>query len=154
MAKGLGFIKGTKKKIILISLIVLLVLLAAIILYRKTCDNISCFNTYLEGCRKATYIDDAQDSTWKYTILWRSGESCAVEVKVLAVKEGSVGIERLEGKDMTCYIPLEAKVDPKADLEKCHGILKEEIQNLIIQKMHSYILENVGRVSEELRQVI
>ena len=69
-------------------------------------------------------------------------------------KEGSVNLKSLEGKDMNCYRDIGNNENPKSDLEKCHGDLKEEIQALIIKNMNSYILENVGKISEELKKVI
>jgi len=50
---------------------------------------------------------------------------------------------------MLCEIPLRVVVAPESNLKNCHGLLKEEMQSLIIEKMHAYVtanLEEIGKV--------
>ena len=51
---------------------------------------------------------------------------------------------------MVCQTPLGSAVSPEQNLKNCNGKLKEDLQEIVIQRMHSYILKNVGEVSEEL----
>ena len=51
---------------------------------------------------------------------------------------------------MNCYLPLGDTSYPEGNIQQCKGELKEELQNLIIQKLHSYILENLDKISGEL----
>jgi hypothetical protein len=53
---------------------------------------------------------------------------------------------------MTCYYPLGTAAYAEKDLSKCHGLLKEELQTIIINKLHAYILENLGKVEEGLEK--
>jgi hypothetical protein len=55
---------------------------------------------------------------------------------------------------MSCYLYKGKIIDPKKDLTKCSGELKESIQDILIQKMHAYILENVGKISEEFQNIV
>jgi len=138
----------------IISIILLTALLLFLVFYNKQCKDESCFNSYLEKCTKADYTKDTVDSIWQYQILGKQAGKCAVNVKMLVAKEGNVDIKNLEGKEMVCYTELGLIKDPRADLKNCHGILKEEMQELIIQKMHNYIVTNVGKISEELQKII
>ena len=100
------------------------------------------------------FINDEEDITWQYFIKGDKDARCVVNVKVLKVKKGTVDKEKLVGKDMDCYIPLGSAISPDSDISRCHGILKEELQNMVIQKLHSYIVENLGEIGEELEKVI
>ncbi|MFQ5531454.1 MAG: hypothetical protein ACE5ES_02455, partial [Candidatus Nanoarchaeia archaeon] len=60
----------------------------------------------------------------------------------------------LEGLKMTCSLPIGDISSPEDNLKNCQGPLKEELQNLIIQKMHAYILDNLGDIGEELGRII
>jgi hypothetical protein len=42
----------------------------------------------------------------------------------------------------------------KNDLRSCHGELKEAIQEEVIQRMHSQIIENLGKINETISKVI
>jgi len=143
-----------KRGVEIVLILLLVVLLLFLVFYNKQCKDESCFNSYLEKCGKADYAKDTKDSVWKYQVLGKQVGKCAVNVRMLMAKEGNVEIKNLEGKEMVCYTEIGSIKDPKTDLENCHGILKEEMQELIIQKMHNYILENIGKISEELQKVV
>ncbi len=131
--------------------------------YSKDCADESCFESSLEKCSRAVWINEAEDASWGYGINGRGflctlnsnlcGE-CIVNVKLLQVKGGSIDLEKLNGRSMDCYLPFGYAANPQEDLSRCHGILKEEMQDMIIRKMHSYILTNVGRISEELSRAV
>ena len=121
--------------------------------YSYKCENLECYLSHQKDCSKTTFIRDSKETTWKYFVKGKANGNCEVDVKVLKVKQGSADKKKLEGKAMTCLIPLESTVLPESDISKCHGELKEEMQNLIIQKLHSYIVENLGEIGEELLKV-
>ena len=55
---------------------------------------------------------------------------------------------------MDCYVPLGSIVSPESNLAECHGLLKEGLQETIINKLHAYIVKNVGQIGEELQKAI
>jgi len=138
---------------ILIFLIVLVVIYWSL-LYTRTCENQGCFNNYLGECNRAKWINDAEEAAWLYTIKGKSEKSCEVEVKLLIIKSGKMDMKEAEGKSMNCNIPTGVIMNPSQNLEYCSGLLKEEFQDLIIKRMHSYILENLGKINEEITKAI
>ena len=76
-----------------------------------------------------------------------------MNVKLLQAKRGELGIDRLAGYEMECNYPDGVGTYPEKDLEKCHGKLREELQQIIIEKLHAYIIENLGKIDRELNSV-
>lgn len=140
--------------IIVFIFLVILTFVYYFFFYRKICQNKDCFANSLVKCNKAVWINDAEEATWLYTIKGASEKDCEVEVKLLIVKKGKVEMEKAQGKSMTCYLPLNTFMSPEQDLGKCSGLLKEELQDLLIKRLNSYIIENLGQVSEELTKPI
>lgn len=122
--------------------------------FTYTCDDLECFQSHQKKCAKTKFINDEADTTWQYFIKGDRNAKCVVNVKVLKIKTGGIENERLVGKDMDCYLPLGSAISPESDITRCHGVLKEELQNMIIQKLYSYILENIGEIGEELKKAI
>ncbi len=153
---GITLKKRDNWKAYLTIAIIVLVLITGYFLYffTYTCDDLSCFYAHQEKCARTTFINDKTDTTWEYLIKGREGDSCLVNVKVLNIKKGSATKQKLEGKDMDCLLPLGSAVAPESDIARCHGVLKEEMQNLIIQQLHTYIVENVKDISGELDNII
>lgn len=118
------------------------------------CNDLACYQAHQAKCARTKFIKDGEDTIWEYIIKGETKDECKVYVKVLTIKQGSSDKKVLEGLSMNCYLPLESKINPESDLKKCHGELKEELQNLIIQKLHSYILDNLGEIGEELEEVV
>jgi len=138
-------------------MLILIILVAVIAVYftffyPRKCGDATCFNSALLKCKRAKYIDDLTDAVWSYRIKGKSGDKCQVDVKLLQLKRGASEMVILEGKEMTCYLPLGVITSPQEDLKKCHGLLKEEMQSLIINRLHNYIVENLGEISEELKK--
>ena len=123
-------------------------------IYTEKCSDNACFDTRLVNCKKATWINDAEEAAWLYSIKGKESGNCEVEVKLLLIKKGKAEIEKAEGKSMTCYLPLNTMSSPGENLEYCTGKLKEELQDIIIKRMHSYILDNLGEIKEELTRPI
>jgi hypothetical protein len=116
------------------------------------CEDNNCFRARQETCSKTKYISDTEDTTWLYQINGKTADKCEIDVNVLQIKKGTLDKQILEGKSMTCLVNLGTLSSPESDITKCHGVLKEELQNLIIQRLHSYILENIGNIGEGLTQ--
>lgn len=120
--------------------------------YSQDCQNYSCFKDAMSRCSKAKYLNDNIDATWHYTILGREGENCVVKVRLLQAKQGELGIDDLNGLSMECSYPEGLAEYPEKDMTKCHGILKEELQALIIKKLHNYLLQNLGQFNQTLQE--
>ena len=107
------------------------------------CSNKDCYVLGLQGCDKVTYIKEDVNSVWRYEVKGKGDtkSSCEVLVTLLEMKEGTAENEILEGLEMECN-QMKTQVYPEGDLNKCSGKLKEELQEMIIQKMHRYLIEN------------
>ena len=107
--------------------------------YPKPCadTNGECFSNAMANCKSVSWIKEDVEASWVYTIKKTSRDySCEVEVKLLKMKEGTIDSEELQGKKMLCIIPKGETQFPEKDISRCSGELKEELQDLIIQRMH------------------
>lgn len=147
--------KGASIKFIItvIIIVAILAIFFTFFFYSK-CYNMGCFIAHQEECSKAKFTNDAQDATWKYTIKGKSKGQCKIVVELDSVKKGDLDLQILEGQKMTCYLPLGNTASPETDISKCTGKLKEELQTLIINKLHAYVLDNVGAIDSSLEKVI
>lgn len=146
---------GAGKKILVISGIVVLMLAVYFtFFFSYECEDKACFQAHQLKCSKTQFVNNAEDITWFYYIKGKEDSRCEIEVSILQVKKGSLEKQVLEGKSMNCYLPLEDLSSPETDISICHGILKEELQSLIIRELHSYILESVGEIGEELEKTV
>jgi len=151
--------KKKRDKIIVI-IIALLIIIGIYFwfVYQYPCPNITCFNSHLKSCSKSTYLNNAPDALWKYEIKGLkniNGEkNCEVKVTLSQLKAGYYGAEKLEGLDMTCYIKKGVVALPNSDIENCRGELKEKMQTLIIEKLHQYVINNIGEIDEEAIQIL
>ncbi|RLG12607.1 hypothetical protein DRN73_01980 [Candidatus Pacearchaeota archaeon] len=122
--------------------------------FHYTCKDLSCFQAHQKQCARTLFINDEKDVTWQYLIKGKEKNNCIISSKILEVKKGDYSKQSLINKEMDCFVPLGSIVSPESDLSRCHGILKEELQNIMIQKLHSYIVENLGEISKELEKAI
>lgn len=151
--------KIKRKGIILVALLLIALIGLAITsyylyFYLRQCGSEECFSNSLVKCDKMSFIRDDGNNIIHYIILGKEDGFCKVNVNLLQVKKGSSELAVLENKDMDCLLPLGLLTDPARSLKDCHGILKEEIQSIIIQRMHAQIIENIGKVGEEATKVI
>ncbi len=114
------------------------------------CDNLSCFKSHQIECSKTQYVRDGEEATWLYEIKGKSDNKCEVYVEMLQVKKGDLDKVRLNKKSMNCFLKIGSIEMPESDLENCHGELKEELQVMIIQRLHTHVVENL----EEMRAII
>lgn len=140
-------------KKILIALCIAVFLGIAIYLtfyYNPVCENFECFQKSMSNCERAAYVNDGAGATWRYDVQKKIGGLCSVEVTLLQAKEGGLGLSSLEKHSMICEYALGVATYPEKDLDKCHGILKEELQKIVIEKLHSYVIENLGVIDVKL----
>jgi len=147
-----------KKKLITLILAVVLVLALAVAIYftwffSYSCDDLACYREHQEKCLKTKFLNDANDVTWLYYIQGKSKGKCEIKVTALQIKEGATDKIVLQGKSMLCVLGMGDKTNPESDISRCSGELKEELQNLIIQNLHRYIIENLGEIGDELKGI-
>jgi hypothetical protein len=118
--------------------------------YTEKCEDLECFQSAMKECDKARYTNDAEEATWGYKIHGEEKGECLIEVELLQVKSGSLGLDGLQNLKMTCNFKHGIVEYPEKDLDKCHGRLKEEMQSIIIENLHKYILDNLDEIGESL----
>ncbi len=139
---------------ILISILVLIIVVIILVIYFffiniKKCDDSECFSQALSKCSKASFIREDSKATWYYAMKGSYDKnSCNIEVKLLKMNQGAIDIEILEGSKMICVINKEDTRLPEENIKDCSGLLKERLQEIIIERMHSYILKNIGEIKE------
>ena len=151
-------LKENKRKLYITLVVVLVISVSAFIYlnlgYVPACQNYECWQGYMTECKKASFVSEQSEASWGYETMGKTGNECTVEVTLLLAKKGELGIDKLVGEKMSCTYSEGTATYPEKDLSACHGILREELQGLIIGKLHSYILENLGQVAEGLEQGI
>ena len=139
-----------------LAVLILVVLLAAIyftFFFSYKCDSKECFLLKQESCKRATYLNIADGTTWFYQIKGKDSGRCEILTRILNVNEGSFDQEALEGKDMTCLMKIGDTSPPEAEIGNCHGLLKEGLQEIIIKRLHQYVLDNLGEIGEDLESI-
>jgi len=139
-----------KIEIILIILIFVTVifLIYGFMARSKLCENERCFFDSLNGCKKVYFVKEDPEYSWRYIISKEASEdSCEVKISLLNVKQESINSKILEGKEMICIVPKTRLDFPEKDISRCTGSLKEELQNLIIQRMYDYLLTNAQEIN-------
>lgn len=145
---------GAGKKILVVAIVVVLaVAIYFTFFFYYKCEDATCFRAHQQECKKTKYVNNAENAVWSYRIKGKVGDTCKIEAGIIQIKQGVIEKQKLEDKSMDCYIVFGSTESPEKDLSKCHGRLKEELQNLIIQKLHTYVLENIGEISEELKEI-
>jgi len=139
-----------KRLFVLIAAIIVLVIFAYFFFPSyENCKERVCFEKAILSCKKAIYVNDLPDSVWQYKIQGAAKEGCEIDVRLIQLKEGKAENQKLENKEMVCYLPRGFLDYPQNDLTKCSGKLKENMQELMIERMQKYILDNFGKISSE-----
>jgi len=139
-----------KIRIILIILIILTVILLmyGFIFRAKLCKDEVCFFDSLNECKRVYFVKEDPEYSWLYIISKEASEdSCEVKVSLSSVKQESIDSRMLQGKEMICIVPKTITNFPEKDISRCTGLLKEELQDLIIQKMYDYLLTNAQEIN-------
>jgi len=142
-------LKRVKWVVAAVVLILIGILIWANFFYYKDCENQTCFNDYLVDCHRARFTLTG-DMIFEYKIEGENEENCFVNVKLLQGESNDPDSLKLEGKQMECNVPLGTIIAPESDINNCHGLLKEGLQDLIISKLHRYIVQNLGEINAEI----
>jgi hypothetical protein len=149
-----------KRRWLLIGIIVLIIILIGILAWyfafekKITCEDKECFTQSLVECKRAIYVSQDSKTITQYNILGESDGSCETNVRIIEVRKGSTDLAPLEGLDMNCLTQIGSSIMPESDTKKCHGLLKEGIQDIVIRRMYSEIVQNIGEIKTETIQVI
>ena len=120
--------------------------------YHVNCESIACLQAHQIKCSRASYIHDTESTTWEYAILGEKNGLCDIRATVLLVKSGQTDRKKMEQASMICSLPLGSKAYPESDILNCHGILKEEIQHIMIKNAHAQIVANIEQVGEDFAE--
>ncbi len=136
--------------LIVVSILLVIGFAAYYFLYTPKCDDSLCFQDALWKCKRTQFLDQRDTSTWEYKIKGFTSEGCRVNVKAISLVTDSATGSLLQGKEMDCYISREllGSFMPEEKIEYCHGLLKEGIQSIMIEKMHLYIIKNIGQINQ------
>ncbi len=141
-----------KKPKLALAVIILALAVSAVVyllvINTKVCKDEACFTSKLVQCDRAIYTADNRDTITYYEIKGQSGESCEIRAEILQLKQGSAELSQILGKDMTCLLPLGVNAKPEEKLEYCHGLLKEEIQEILLQRLHEKLAGSLTSTEE------
>lgn len=113
------------------------------------CESWDCFNAKLEECGKVEFIG-GDDMIFEYIIKGVSDGECEVSVQLLQGELNNQDSLKLEMHKMTCYLPEGVVMIPESNIGKCTGLLKEGLQDLVIKKLHTYLVQNLGTLNLEM----
>jgi hypothetical protein len=142
-----------KRRLILSVIILITAIIIVIIAYLffipKSCNDMNCFSNSLQKCSRTYFIKEDLTGSWYYEILGSNGkDSCNVKIKLLKMNTGTIDTESLQGNEMKCIVSKGETLAPEDNMNVCSGPLKEKLQEIIIDRMHSYISKNIGEVKE------
>lgn len=140
---------------VFLSIILIVFLVYYFFFYETSCSNEECFKKAFDSCKKVNFIKEDDQASWLYQVQGKSiiKSKCNVKVTLLSLKQGSIENQKLNGKSMACQVLRENALNSEGDLGSCSGTLKEEMQDIIIQRMHNYILQNVGQIEEQFKNL-
>ncbi len=133
---------------------ILIIVVAVLALYRTfnpvSCSNYECFKEKMAGCKSAIYINEQDEGSWGYEVLSTKSNSCAIQVTLLSAKNVDLDLRVYEGQEMRCYYPIGVVGYPERNLDACHGLLKEGLQKVVIEKLYKHIIANLGEIKDGL----
>ena len=129
--------------------------------FRKDCgQDKTCFQSYVQECKPAQVAVLRNNNAYLYAVGNQLGKSCEIKITSLRIDAGAPPeFKNLEGKEMSCKIP-------KTELEKtnldafdnllsyCHGPLKEALYEVIIQRMYTLVVSQLGDIVKEAQKVL
>ncbi len=130
----------------IILLIYLLISVYSSYFYYKSCNDESCFSTYLGNCDRANYIKESNLSL-RYNILGYSMGACSVKVSLISNDISYNLGDSYKNSVMFCRLPLGIKDYPESNLGKCTGLLKEGIQEVLINRLKIEIIRNIDELN-------
>ena len=141
------------KWFVILVVVVISIFLVWLIFYSfDDCKTQECFDEHLKDCSRSVFVG-GDEMIFMYTIMGESGSACEVAVELLQGELNSEDSLKLENQEMVCMLPKGVVVAPSEDISKCHGLLKEGLQDLMIKKLHIYLVKNLGRINLEILDV-
>ena len=142
------------KRLLFIPLGIAIIVAAVVLLFfgYKECDDWDCFNENLEKCSRSKFIGETS-MIFEYTIKGAHGDTCEVGVELLQGELSNKDSVKLERQSMDCFLPRGVIMIPESDIGNCHGLLKEGLQDLVIKKLHTYLVQNLGQLNLEMLEV-
>lgn len=129
--------------------------------FRKDCgQDKNCFQEYVKNCKPAQVAVIRNNNAYLYAVGNQLGKTCEVNIKALRVDAGAPQeFKNLEGKEMSCNIPKEQLAATNIDnfdnlLAYCHGPLKEGLYEVIIQRMYTLVVSQMGDIVKEAQKVL
>ncbi len=137
----------------LVIVLILLAVVLAVTWFRffsyKSCDSWNCFNENLKNCDRVKFVGGT-DMIFEYTIKGSSDAGCEVDVELLVGELNNQDSIRLEHQTMSCVLPDGVVMIPESNIGRCHGMLKEGLQDLVIKKLHTYLVQNLGKINLDI----
>lgn len=121
--------------------------------FKKTCNDELCFKDALKNCDYAKFLTTKNFNYYTYAINGPTNGDCDLTIKLEKMAAGTPTekITQFEGKSMRCRIP-KSEIAKMEDLNfdkalnYCSGPLKEAMYELIIEKLYSVIIQNMGSI--------
>ncbi len=117
--------------------------------YFVQCDSNECFYNSLNECRRSEFKHDFNGGYREYKVLGGDENSCDVEVEFF-YRLNEKNADLFNGKKMVCEVKKGSGYFPESDLTSCHGILKETLQEVMIDRMKNVVYENV----DDLKKIV
>ena len=118
------------------------------------CGNFDCFQDRMAQCARTSFVHNLDEASWGYEIVGQgAGNTCEIEVTLLSAKKGELDLRPYEGNAMLCSFEYGVISYPERNLNRCSGELKENLQTNIIQRLHIYILDEIGEIDDALLDV-
>ncbi|MDH3324330.1 MAG: hypothetical protein OEL89_01705 [Candidatus Peregrinibacteria bacterium] len=146
------YIFNRKKFYYLLFIIFLFGIVWSVFFSYKECVNLECFNSHLESCDRARFIGGT-DMIFEYAIKGESDFGCEIGIQLLQGSLNDQDSIKLENQKMTCILPKGVVMAPESDIGNCHGLLKEGLQDLVIKKLHTYLVQNLGKLNLEVLDI-
>ena len=141
MVYSLDSLLRFRRRKIIISIILVIILgfiLGYFLTHYNRCNDFDCFKENLAECKKTKFAG-GDNIIYGYIIEGTTNGKCVVSVELLEGKLTNHDTSILKGKSMVCYLDYGVVSLPESDLSKCHGELKEALQEQVINKLiHIY----------------
>lgn len=156
--------KDSRKNLILILILLVIISLSLFFsgILKKNCgQDKSCFDDALKRCSGAVHTSFTGGNIYVYESYPSFSDTCKIKIKVAKTVAGTELNLRysLEGKSMTCQVPRSQLQNQSfSDIDNlsefCTGPLKEAMYELIVQRMYSLVIANLGNISLEARKAV
>lgn len=120
----------------------------------------SCFDNALMKCRSSQVVIIRDNNVYLYEAWPGVGQGCYVKITLKRIEAGaSEEFKDLEGKSMRCKLSKEQVESTNLDqfdnlIKYCHGELKEGVYEIIINRMYTNLISNLGDVVNKAQEVL